>query len=83
MKEKQQFCKKQYFVRTKFGTIINLENKYITGNQKHDNDQYQNIYIEMYLKLNQKSPNFTNGYLQQNANITFFKKHEFTSVLKT
>ena len=47
-KRKQQFCKKQYFVRTKFGTIINLENKYITGNQKHDNDQYQNIYIKMY-----------------------------------
>ena len=46
MKEKQQFCKKQYFVRTKFGTIIDIANKYITGNQKHDNDQYQNIYIK-------------------------------------
>ena len=48
MKEKLQFCKKQYFVRTKFGTIIIIANKYITGNQKHDYDQYQNIYTKMY-----------------------------------
>jgi len=48
IKEKQQFWIKQYFVRTKFGTIINIANKYNTGNQKHDNDQYQNIYIKMY-----------------------------------
>ena len=80
---KTTICMKQYFVRTNFGTIINIANKYITGNQKHDDYQYQNIYIKMYQKLNQKSPNFTNGYLQQNANITYFKKHEITSVLKT
>ena len=74
---------KQYFVRTKFGTIIEIANKYITGNQKHDNDQYQTYILKCIKKLNQKSPNFTNGYLQQNANITFFKKHEINSFLKT